>query len=185
MAKEFNRGRDASLYASTPPLEALKLLVSEAATGDEDNVIMINDVARAFFEAPIGRLVCVEIPMEARCEEDDDKDMVGLLQKSLYGTRDAAANFQTEVKKFMKKIGFTVGRYNASTFRHPGKHLKTMVHGDDFVTTGGRKEAAWLRDKLVERFEIKTKIIGGGEEEEQEGRVLNRIIRRTPTGWEY
>ena len=34
VAKEFNDGKDASLFAATPPLEALRLLVSEAATRD-------------------------------------------------------------------------------------------------------------------------------------------------------
>ena len=48
------------MYAGTPPLGALRLLVSEAATiedheEDNDKVIMINDVARAFFEAPAYR----------------------------------------------------------------------------------------------------------------------------------
>ena len=38
--------------------------------------------------------------------------MVGYLNQSLYGTRDAAASFQKEVKKVMVKSGFTVGRYN-------------------------------------------------------------------------
>ena len=64
VAKEFNDGKDDSLYAGTPPLEALRLLVSEAATiKDEEHennkVIMINDVARAFFEAPAHREICV------------------------------------------------------------------------------------------------------------------------------
>ena len=32
VGKEFNTGVDASLYAATPPLEALKLLISTAAS---------------------------------------------------------------------------------------------------------------------------------------------------------
>ena len=37
---------------------------------------------------------------------------------SMYGTRDAAANFQKEVKKFMVKNNFKVGRYNPCTYYH-------------------------------------------------------------------
>ena len=33
-------------------------------------------------------------------------EMVGLFQKSLRGTRDAAANFAREVTKFMREQGF-------------------------------------------------------------------------------
>ena len=52
VAKEFNTGNVEGLFAATPPLEALRLLVSDAASpeGSEDGtVIMVNDVARAFF----------------------------------------------------------------------------------------------------------------------------------------
>ena len=151
VAKEFNDSKDDSLYAGTPPLEALRLLVSEAATVIEglenDNVIMINDVARAFFEAPAHREICVELPMEVRTEEDERDDNVGILEKSLYGTRDAAQNFQKEVRKLMKSIGFNAGGYNACTYYHPTRHLTSMVHGDDFATTGTLENTKRLEKK--------------------------------------
>ena len=100
---------------------------------------MVNDVARAFFEAPTKREICIELPEEDRSEEEDD-DMVGFLEMSLYGTRDAAANFQDEVKRFMCSIGYVQGRYNPCTFWHPEKELRTMVHGDDFVSAGAAED---------------------------------------------
>eukprot|EP00973_Karenia_brevis_P073065 10147862-Karenia_brevis.AAC.1 len=75
---------------------------------------MINDISRAFFEAPARREICVEIPEMMKTENDRKFDNVGLLKKSLYGTRDASANFQAEVKRFMEKIGFAQGRYSPS-----------------------------------------------------------------------
>ena len=53
VGKEFNTGPMDGLFARTPPLEALRLWISEAATKKKNkkhNVIMINDVSRAFFE---------------------------------------------------------------------------------------------------------------------------------------
>ena len=50
VGKEFRTGPDDSLYASTPPLEALRVLLSRAATTDAgkgNKEIMINDVPRA------------------------------------------------------------------------------------------------------------------------------------------
>ncbi len=186
--KGYNDGKGASLFASTPPLEALRMLVSEAATIDHGQekvrkVIMINDVARAFFEAKATRLVCVELPEEALVGSETNEEWVAMLEKSLYGTRDAALNFQREVKKTLEAIGFRVGRYNASTYYHPKKQLRMMVHGDDFVTVGKVEEVQWLRQKLEERFELKTTVVG--KEEEPEGRILNRIVRCTEKGWEY
>ena len=66
VAKEFNDGKEWGLFAATPPLEALKLLIGEAATieDEHDKVVMINDVSRAFFEAPARREVRIELPEE-------------------------------------------------------------------------------------------------------------------------
>ena len=55
---------------------------------------MANDVAGAFFEAPGIRNVCIEIPKEDLTEADIRYDKVGHLKMSLYGTRDAAMNWQ-------------------------------------------------------------------------------------------
>ena len=75
------------------------MLLSIAASPKDckdGDVVMVNDVARAFFEAPVGRTVCVELPPEARRPGLDE---VGLLEKGLYGTRDASANFQAEGRR--------------------------------------------------------------------------------------
>ena len=77
VGKEYNTGPEQGLFASTPPLEALRWLVSEAATVEglrekswkgtssrngwasrnEDKIMLISDVSRAFFEAPMRRKV--------------------------------------------------------------------------------------------------------------------------------
>ena len=105
------------IFAGTPPLEALRCIIHEAATiRDSDDThlkaIMFNDVARAFFEAPAVRQVCVELPDEDRNSSDRSLDKVGHLQMSLYGTRDAAMNWQEEVAKEMIRWGFRRGKYN-------------------------------------------------------------------------
>ena len=61
------------LFAGTPPLEAFRLLIQEAATVRTDEpmgskVLMINDVSRAFFEAPAVRDICIEIPKDDMTE---------------------------------------------------------------------------------------------------------------------
>ena len=101
VGKEFNDGNGEGLFAGTPPLEALRMLVSDAATGGGvEKVVMINDVATAFFGASMRRTLCVELPRE----EENMGDQIGLLVMSRYGTRDAAVNFYTEVSRFMKRV---------------------------------------------------------------------------------
>ena len=98
------------IFAGTPPLEALRCLVHEAANirnprWHYQKVIMVNDVARAFFEAPAVGQVCVELLDEDLTSEDRHQDRVGHLLMSLYGTRDAAMNWQEEVAREMIKWG--------------------------------------------------------------------------------
>ena len=60
--RELNFGKDNALYAATPPLEALRLIVSHAATYPDSGpqrVVMINDVRRAYFCAKITRDVYI------------------------------------------------------------------------------------------------------------------------------
>ena len=75
VGKEFNDGKGGEVgwFATTPPLEALKLLVSNAATrrpGRLRRSLLLNDVARAFFEAPVKREICIELMEEHREPED-------------------------------------------------------------------------------------------------------------------
>ena len=129
------------IFAGTPPLEALRCLIHEAATiragdGPQSKVIMINDVARAFFEAPAVRQVCVELPEEDVTSSDRNLDKVGHLQMSLYGTRDAAMNWQEEVAKAMVRWGLKRGKNHPCLYWHAKSGLMTLVHGDDFVSVG-------------------------------------------------
>ena len=157
-----------SLHASTKPLEALKHLISDVATRASDTfkeeevkVIMVNDVARAYLEAKVERSIAIELPDE---DKADGQDMLGILEMSLYGTRDAALNFQKEVRKFMKSKGFVMRKYNSCTYLNKAKGIKVMVHGDDFVSSGSRSSLKWFKAQLEKRFEVKTKGVGKAEE---------------------
>ena len=120
------------IFAGTPSLEALRYIVHEAATirSGEDmhtKVIMVNDVSRAFFEAPAVRQVCVEIPDEDLTAADRRADNVGHRRMSLYGTKGTSMSWQEEVAKEMIRWGFKRGRYKTCLYYHPAK--KTHMHG--------------------------------------------------------
>ena len=104
---------------------------------------------------------------------------------SLYGTRDAATNWQNKVAKEMLMWGFRSGRYNPCLYWHRACELQTLVHGDDFVSVGSKEGVIKFKEKLESRFEVKSKMLGSAVDEEKEGRVLNRVIRVTEDGWEY
>ena len=81
---------------------------------------------------------CIEIPKEDLTEADTRHDKVGHLRMSLYGTRDAAMNWQEEVAKEMVRIGLTRGTYNPCLYFHSQRNLRSLLHGDDFATVGTR-----------------------------------------------
>ena len=55
VAREINTYKRDDLFAATPPLEALKLIMSMTATANHGEIIMVNDISRAFFHAKAKR----------------------------------------------------------------------------------------------------------------------------------
>ena len=79
VGKEFKTYADDSLYASTPPPEALRFITSRAATHDGVNrQNMMNDVRRAYFYAKAIRDFYMELPNED--PKSARGDMVGKLK---------------------------------------------------------------------------------------------------------
>ena len=67
--QEFNTGKHDELYASTPPLEVLRFVISSAATWiscGEQRHVMVNDVRRAYLYAPTHRDNDIELSVEDR-----------------------------------------------------------------------------------------------------------------------
>ena len=126
----------------------------------EEKVIMINDVARAFFEAKAIRKIWVELPVE--CAESRGGRNVGLVRQSLYGTRDAAMNWQEEVAKEMGKWGFRRGQYNPCLYSHDEWKIQVFRHGDDFASVGSIASLRRCLKKLESRSGVKTNVIGIG-----------------------
>ena len=94
MAREINTNRRDDLFAATPPLEALKTILSMTATANKGEVIMVNDISRAFFNAKVERDVFVQLPGEDRWRGEEG--MCGKLRLSMYGIRDAAQTWYKE-----------------------------------------------------------------------------------------
>ena len=83
VGREINTQKRLGLFAATPPFDALRIIINNAATC----LVMIKDVRRAYLYAKITRDVYIELPKE------DPKYGTGLLGKlklCLNGTRDAA-----------------------------------------------------------------------------------------------
>ena len=72
VAREINTSKRDDLFAATPPLEASKFSLPLTTSGNKGEVIMINDISRAFFHAPAKRRVYVQLPEEDRKDGEED-----------------------------------------------------------------------------------------------------------------
>ena len=180
VGRELNLGKRDGLFAATPPLESLRMILSVCASNqssmqEENNfLIMSNDIKRAYFYAPVSRPMFIAVPGEDW--EDGDENMVGQLNLSLYGTRDAAVNWSRTFTAHLASIGFEIGKASPCNFYHPEHGISLTVHGDDFTSTGREADLRWLDLQLRAKYEIKTDFLGPGPSHSKQLRILNRVI---------
>mgnify|MGYP003300256405 CR=1 FL=1 len=102
-------------------------------------------------------------PSMAVTEEDSEEGKCGILKKAMYGTRDAAQNWEVEYNKFMASVGFKRGVTSPCTFWNEEKDTRVVVHGDDFTISGVDEDLIWIRDLMASWFEIKVRgVLGDG-----------------------
>ena len=100
--------RPGNRCAGTLPLEALKAIISIAASHSPEFSLMHVDVSRVYFHAKARRTVLVKLPAED-CS-GNDRGKIGLLKKSMYGTRDAASNWEETGKRHLENWGYELAR---------------------------------------------------------------------------
>ena len=117
------------------------------------------------------RDVYVELPPELA-----QPAMCAKLRKSLYGTRDAALNWARIYTEVLESLGFVKGRSSPCAFFHAGRQIRTVVHGDNFVSEGADPDLRWMDAAMKLKFSLKTEIMGGDEGDVKKLKVLNRQL---------
>ncbi len=110
--------------------------------------------------------------------------MCGKLGKVMYGTRDAAKNWEVAYTEMMKEAKVKQGACSACVFYHEERNVRAVVHGGDVTVLGRSSDSDWLRKAFEKKMEVKCKerLVRG-----REGavRVLNRVVSSTKDGIEY
>ena len=132
------------------------------------------------FYAESIRPVFIQIPAEDRREEDEG--MVGRLNLSLYGTRDAAQHWSVEYTRTLRVAGFEPGKASPCNFVHRTRDLALTVHGDDFTASGPIEDLVWLESVFRKRYDIKATVLGPDTHQAQEVKILGRTLRWTEGG---
>ena len=75
---------------------------------------------------------------------------------------------------------------HAHVFWHTSRSLVSSVHGDNFATAGSKPDLDCFELGLEAKHELRRgRRIGPGKDDDQEGRVLNRVVRWTEDSLEY
>ena len=77
-----------------------------------------------------------------------------------------------------------MGKGHPAIFHHPSRDIKTLVHGDDYVSSAMSEDLDWLESELGKAYEIKTQRTKPKGNEEVDAKVLNRVVRRNNQGYE-
>ena len=93
MGQELKVNDNLEYVSATPPLEAIRILIAlMVMTGKAKGRMLHIDARRAYVYAPAKRPVYINIPPEDRVQ--NEKAACGRLNALLYGTRDAARNWE-------------------------------------------------------------------------------------------
>ena len=160
VAREIRSPGTEACFAPTPPLEALRTVLSLACTrlSDDDEKfwnpesddriqLSLIDISRAYFNAKTDptKPVYVKLPNE---HEGCAKGLCGKLLRHMYGTQRAAEGWQQEYSSTLIEMGFTQGTASPCLFLHKQRRLIVSVHGDDFTTAGQGHNSTGLRHSL-------------------------------------
>ena len=97
------------LFSAMPPWEAIKSLLFFLVTdgieteNDEELEVGIFDISRAHFMPKVKRELYIELPPEDM--KPGEENMVGRLNRNMYGFRDASSGWQEDWQNLLKSEG--------------------------------------------------------------------------------
>lgn len=199
VAQEVRHTTTSDFFSGTAPLQGLKFLLlmslcewlpdlnGKLLRKLEEELVSVIDVKRAHFCAKARREVKVRLPPEL----DPKGEFYGLLLQSLYGTQDAAANWEFAYTEVLLKLGFCQGASSPCVFHHVRRGIRTWVHGEGFVNSGTKSNLLWFHAELQKVWTLTIRgTLGPPSRNDpdciQKIRILGRLVERTNFGflWE-
>ena len=189
VCQDFNKDskKNDDMFAPTPPLMASRWLVSRMASqglrGPGHMRLMGLDLSKAFLYGDMERQVYIDLP-----DEDARKllgDSVGLLNKSMYGLRDAPQIWQRVVHEMLTTRGFISLSTTQCVYVNLKSDITIVAHVDVLFRLGSRR---CLEDSLTSlrgEYECSGDILGPADDEVKVLKFLGRTISYTAAGLEW
>ena len=110
-------------------------------------------------------------------EENALEGHVGKLLRTIYGTRDAAAQWDSFANKVMESQGYETGMSSTCLYKHRSEPSSAWRHGDDIGITG---DAEFLNKVFEELSKVmilrKRATLGWQEGDDRSVTLLNLIV---------
>ena len=147
VAREMRMAGADRIFAPTPPLESLQMVLSYAVTDFPDEPrkvrgskylhrcqVLSIDISRAYFNevAREDEPMYVELPPEVGVAAGS----CALLKRHMYGRQRAADGWQSESSGTLCGLGFAQSAASACVYRHKERQFVSSVHGDDWTVSG-------------------------------------------------
>ena len=143
-------------FAATPPVEGFRFLLSRAMSGEkkrnpqDELIIAFFDISRAHFHSPVRRKVAIRMQGDPSCPSG-----IAMLNRAMYGTKDAAQCFDSYCERTMEKLDYNIGVFNPCLYKNPVKDISVLRHGDDFATLATRTQIAEFKEELSKHLLVK------------------------------
>ncbi len=171
-ARGFQEEGEFPTDSPTVQKHSLKVLLTIAAT--EKWTIRTTDITSAFLQGDkMDRHVFVQPPKEAKHDGH-----LWLLNKCLYGLKDASRNWYLRVVKKLKELGFKISCYDSGMFfLHKDGKLIGMValHVDDFLHSGTQYFEKVIMPQVLSCFKV-------GKSEEKDFMYTGFCLKQTEEG---
>ena len=102
----------------------------------EEQVLGFYEISTAHFHSPARRTIVIKVPRE----DDECTSGHAVLDKAMYGTKDAAQCFDVASENAMTAMGYDTGKFSLCLYYSSAIDMSLFRHGDDFVVSGTRTQ---------------------------------------------
>ena len=121
-----------------------------------------------------GIYIYIELPPED--SQSRSGEIVGKLNKAMYGTRDAPQIWQGVVEAKMRSLGFELSYFHPSVYRHKQREILVIAHVDDFMCLGKDADLRWMFNALKSEYNLKMELLSAESGDSHSVKFLNRTI---------
>ena len=138
---------------ATPFVEGFRLLLPMTGEKKRDpqDELALFDISRAHFHSPVRRKVAIGVQGDPSCPS-----VIAVLNRAMYGTKDAAQCFDSYWERTMEKFDYNIGVFNPCLYKNLVKDISVLRHGDDFATLATRTQIAEFKEHLGKHLVVNT-----------------------------